>query len=112
MISPWTKPGTKVVCVDNVAALDDFNPFLHDMIKSRFKIIPAPCVAGQLYTVADIVEHPFPIDGFAMTLTEFPADAGFLLRFFRPLDLPRSLTEILDRAPVDCADPRVPEPAE
>ena len=95
MISPMTPPGTKVVALKSW-----HSPFL-----------PTHIIKGHVYTVAEIKRANFGVETqgeFAVFLQELPHKAGeytelplmvwaFPLHCFRRLDLPKVLTETLDR---------------
>jgi len=95
MISPHTPPGTKIVCINDTRAI-------------------APIKKNEVYTVAEIVPVEKSPSKFHVILAEIEigitwqtmTDAkGFSLHRFRYLDLPRSITALLNTQPVkDDAD--------
>jgi hypothetical protein len=95
MISPHTPPGTKIVCINDKRAI-------------------APIKKNAVYTVAEIVPVQKSPSQFHVVLVEIQIDQvwqvmtdarGFSLHRFRYLDLPSSLTNLLNTQPVkDNAD--------
>ncbi|WP_036280767.1 hypothetical protein [Methylocystis sp. ATCC 49242] len=97
MISPDTPPGAEVVCVDASAG-----PYGDGGLRR-----------GAVYTVDRIARG---IDGgHVVLLVEIPpwqtysppwgvVGIGFELKRFRYLDIPRSLTELLETAPQEVED--------
>jgi hypothetical protein len=95
MISPHTPPGTKIVCVNDKRAI-------------------APIKKNSVYTVAKIVPVEKSPSKFHVVLVEIEIDEvwqamtdarGFSLHRFRYLDLPSSITGLLNVQPVkDDAD--------
>ncbi len=95
MISPHTPPGTKIVCINDKRAI-------------------APIKKNAVYTVAEIVPVEKSPSKFHVILVEIDIDItwqtmtdakGFSLHRFRYLDLPRSITDLLNVQPVkDDAD--------
>jgi hypothetical protein len=94
MINPETPPGTEVVCVEA-------GPGRYGDGGLR---------RGAIYTVDRIA--PAIDGGYVVVLSEIPlwqtytppwglVGIGFELRRFRYLDLPRSLTRLLEDAPVE-----------
>ncbi|CAB4145853.1 hypothetical protein UFOVP1204_54 [uncultured Caudovirales phage] len=99
MISPWTKPGTKVVCVESDGS-GHGGPYLG---------------VGQVYTVKEMYKTP---DGrVGVDICEYDHDRltravwwkfwqpkckfSFARKLFNPLELPKSITSLLNTAPVD-----------
>jgi hypothetical protein len=91
MISPHTPPGTKIVCVNDKRAI-------------------APIKKNSVYTVAEIVPVEKSPSKFHVVLVEIEIDEvwqamtdarGFSLHRFRYLDLPRSITDLLNVQPVN-----------
>ena len=94
MISPFTKPGTKVVCIDNSDALVTFGmsgPFASDVLH-----------VGKVYTILEWLEAPN--GALNIFLLEVPhrgsGDFGFNRARFRLAELPRVLTDILTAVPI------------
>jgi hypothetical protein len=90
VISPHTPPGTKIVCINDKRAI-------------------APIKKNAVYTVAQIVPVEKSPSKFHVILVEIEigitwqtmTDAkGFSLHRFRYLDLPKSLTNLLNVQPV------------
>jgi len=90
MISPHTPPGTKIVCVNDKRAI-------------------APIKKDAVYTVAEIVPVEKSPSKFHVILVEIDIDQmwqvmtdarGFSLHRFRYLDLPKSISSLLDVTPV------------
>ena len=87
MISSWTPPGTKVVCIDDSPCpIMGANPLRRDAV----------------YTIDLWKEEDY------VYLAEFPREPvghvgtfrlAFLRNLFRPLSLPTLLTSLLDSAP-------------
>lgn len=100
MISPWTKPGTKVVCIDAVA----HTRYMRG-VPTRALM---PLVEGEVYTVLNVHQTDADIGGFTVYLSEIPLrstfDNGYSLRRFRPAELPRCLTDILIAVPLAISD--------
>jgi len=90
MISPFTKPGTKVVCISS-------GSLVH---RGNMSIRPHWIKVGKAYTVVEVVEHPSTKSGFVVALEESPV-AYYGLHLFRYLELPKSITDCLNVAPVD-----------
>jgi hypothetical protein len=86
MISPHTPPGTKVVCIDASGTE------IHD------GVTPCPLVEGAVYTLAQIEMWEGRL--FALVV-EIGDREAFALRRFRRLDLPESLTKLLNVQPTD-----------
>jgi hypothetical protein len=88
MIRPDTKPGTDVVCIS----------------AGPGRLGPVFLTEGAVYTVKQIVKG---VDDYCVLLADLPpihsykppwgmVQVGFDLSRFRYLDLPRSLTELLE----------------
>ena len=94
MLSPWTKPGTRVVALVSVTRPYGFT-----------------LVEGSVYVVAKMVEDECSHIG--VLLEGFPHDELYRLpsgrlvfycfprNYFRPLELPSCLTELLVSQPVE-----------
>lgn len=97
MISPHTPPGTRIVCVDDVArAKYNTSGIIYggglDGLKS-----------GETYTVHSVVEDPATTIGFNVVVAEISRKGrrkGFTLERFRYAELPKCLTELLNTTPV------------
>ena len=85
MITPHTKPGTKVVCVnaDGLSLTDGFTP--------------CPLVFNQIYTVVEIEDFN---GAYYAELLEVGSNAAFGLRRFRYLELPKSISDCLTEQPL------------
>jgi hypothetical protein len=103
MISPFTPPGTKIVCIDAA-------PSHRYIIRGAGPI--SPDLDGlrqwEIYTVAEIVEDRQVKAGFGVRLVEivrplaYPEDTGcYALERFKPAVLPKELTEALTATPAD-----------
>ncbi|WP_395665353.1 hypothetical protein [Methylocella sp.] len=96
MISPFTHPGTKIVCVD---------------VSSNFQHVSTHASSGRLdgltkdevYTVLEIRPDGNIKSGYEVLVREIarPSGAGFALERFRLLDLPEAITRLLEAAPLD-----------
>jgi hypothetical protein len=89
MISPFTKPGTKVVCVNDS---DDLSLCRGKRLNYR---------VGEVYTVDRIIIHVITGEP-VVQLVEVSHRQGFGLRLkrFRYLDLPKCLTDCLTEQPL------------
>ncbi len=95
MISPHTPPGTKIICINAKRSI-------------------APIKKNAVYTVAEIVPVEKSPSKFHVVLAEIDIDQvwqamtdarGFSLHRFRYLDLPQSITSLLNVQPIkDDAD--------
>ena len=100
MISPHTPPGTKIVCIDaephpryavGPVCDSDMDGLTENAVYTVDKIIPwAPNSRGFVVCLGEIIRRPrgdYPLSGFALDR-------------FRRLELPSSLTSILETAPI------------
>ncbi|WP_395697739.1 hypothetical protein [Methylocella sp.] len=96
MLSPFTAPGTKIVCVDD---------------SSNFQHVASHDPVGRLdglrketvYTLAAIRRDANVKSGFEAYVEEIrrPSGVGFALERFRRLELPRAISALLDATPAD-----------
>jgi hypothetical protein len=100
MISPWTKPGTKVACIRADA---DFIPRLDFYVNDNDM---GELEEGAIYTVSNVLYDDLD-NLFTVLLDEIPVrsppgdDWGYSISRFRLAELPSCLTELLNAAPVD-----------
>jgi hypothetical protein len=95
MISPFTKPGTKVVCID-ASLTNAYNTRPCKLELDGLQL-------GATYTVDEIRPHALNKDGLIVVLQEIIRrnTPGYSLRRFRYAELPKSLTDLLNVSPVD-----------
>lgn len=87
MISPFTKPGTKVVCIKT--ASKSWNYYTGERTSRAF-----PLAVGEVYEVSEVVKSSIVANGFAVGLRGYTH--CFQLHLFRYAELPRSITQYLD----------------
>lgn len=94
-LSPFTKPGTHVVCVLEA----EWNFFSGERVES-------PVTLGHVYVVEKIV--PLAISGIH-AVRVLGLDWWFTTMMFEPAVLPKQITEILDKAdkPIDGVSPEL-----
>jgi len=97
MISPETPPGTEVVCIDAAAGPYGDGGLQRGGIYTVDRIAPA-IGGGHVVVLAEIA--PWEIYSPPWGLVGI----GFDLKRFRYLDIPRSLTELLETAPCEVED--------
>jgi hypothetical protein len=101
MISPHTKPGTLIVCID----AEPTHKFMIEVLRTSAVNQMSGLRKGSVYTVASIVPCDIDIDGLVVVLDEIDRCSakvpGFSLRRFKIAVLPSCLTDALTSAPVD-----------
>lgn len=84
MISPHTPPGTKVT------------QYLHPTFVGSD--VAHEDTFGKPLTLVEIIPNPYTNSGYSALVEGY--ESRICLRLLRRLDLPESLTSILDKAPV------------
>lgn len=94
-ISPFTKPGTHVVCVYEAV----MNVWTLEKVKK------SPIKLGEVYVVENIVRTILGVYAVELVGHNFI----YLLEMFEPAVLPKQITEILDKAdkPIDGVSPEL-----
>lgn len=96
MISPHTPPGTKIVCTDA-------EPHKRYVLEHNVGTNMHGLTKDAVYTVREIMPYSLTVSGFIVCLDEIVRGfylEGYDLKRFRRLELPSSLTSILETAPV------------
>jgi hypothetical protein len=98
MISPYTPPGTKLICIDANSH------GLYDVYMNPTKGLDGLSL-GHVYSVGQVTVDDGSISGYTVVLDEIERSGprpGFALQRFRPFDLPKCLRDIEADKPIEC----------
>lgn len=101
MISRYTAPGTKIVCINDKLKEFSIPGLEYDNNLDGLTL-------DQVYTVSEIIKDEYTKSGFSVILQEidrpdctYPEDYGYDIARFRKLELPKAIMDCLTTTSVD-----------